>query len=647
MSKCHVRELQQVYRALFADALCAYPTLGAEFEKDLARLQKLVERRGLRVYLADLPAVGKHFDKCLALGQYILSGLPLTKRFSGRVVIPKFLRGLYLLVFHETGRLREDCDIEAVFFIRQLCYAAKKMRFDCSQEKVEDSVLDFFETDAELPEPEGFWNAQSDHDLTSHEIYEGFRRSSLIRDRVPLLEDPHRIDQATLFLGALDKVSSVLATILGSYDPTEWRFRHGPGAVAEVTGPSNKYSWKNWSDTLEVEYPIADYGYHSYSSWADSCNQTLGVDSKEPSSRLVAVPKSFSGPRLIAAEPAEHQWCQQNVWHFLCSRASSTGIRLFVRFTDQSRNQELCSKGSREGTLATVDLSSASDRVTCHVVGQFFRRNPGLLRALRASRTRSVVQKLTPRVPETIRLRKFSTMGSACTFPIQSLIFLGIALASVLTTRKQKVTLTNIIGLMDEVAVFGDDIIVPVDSRELFTDALKVLYFKINPDKSFWTGRFRESCGRDAFMGVDVTPVYWRTVCDGKPESVASNVVCSNNYYEKWLMNTSAYLASTLPKGFPMVAADSGVLGLKSRCGLRNDGLRRRYNRNLHQDELLVLTMISSQRKTPTDDDTALLQYFTERPDPLNQWTHGIAQRPNLRMKARWVPIHQVDAQST
>lgn len=637
MSKCHVRELEHVYRALFADALYAYPTLGAEFEKDLIRLLVLVERRGIRVYLEDLPAVGKHLDRCLSCGQYNLSGLPLTKRYSGRVVIPKFLRGLYLLVFHECGRLKDDYDHQAIFFLRQILFAAKKMVYDCSPDKVEDSVLDFIKTDAELPEPEGYWNAHTPAELAEEHPYHGFGKSELLRERVSALPDPQRARQVSIFLTVLDKVSSIVTTTLGSYDPDEWRFRHGPGAIAEVTGPTNKYSWSNWSDSLESEYPIADYGFHNHASWADICNLSGEIGSDEPSSRLVAVPKSFGGPRLIAAEPSEHQWCQQNLWHYFCSRTSSTGIGLFISFRDQSSNQRICQRASRDGSLATVDLSSASDRVTCHVVGQYFRSNPKLLSCLRASRTRSVVQTLVPRALEKVPLRKFSTMGSACTFPVESLVFLGIALSCVLTVRGLRPTPRNIRSLRGEVSVFGDDIIVPVDSRELLEDALEVLYFKVNHNKTFWTGKFRESCGVDAFNGVNVTPVYWRRIFDGSSESLASNVECANNYYKKWLLNVSTYLASTLPRDIPPVAMDSGVLGLKTRCTPEFDGFRSRYNRGLQRVELLVRSLVVKQEKTSTMDDTALLQYFTEDPSPFEKWVHGVAQRPRLKNKPRWV----------
>lgn len=644
MSKCHVRELEQVYRAIFTDALYTFPTLGAEFEKDLIRLLSLVGQRGIHVYLEDLPAVGKHLDRCLAAGQYKLSGLPLTKRFSGRVVIPKFLRGLYLLVFDESGRLREDYSSDALFFLRQILYAAKKAKYECSPDKTAQCVLDFIKEDAELPEPEGYWNAESHDDLDRCHPYRGFYKSDLLRERCELLPTPQRSRRASIFLAMLDKVSNIVTTTLGSYDPQQWRFRHGPGAIAGCVGPSNKYNWSSWSTRLEFEYPIADYGYHSYASWADICDISCGISSEEPSSRLIAVPKSFAGPRLIAAEPAEHQWCQQNIWHYFARRTGASWIGLSVRFSDQSFNQELCSRGSKDDTLATVDLSSASDCITCHVVGQYFRSNPKLLSCLRSTRTRFVTQKIVNK-QSTVSLRKFSTMGSACTFPVESLIFFGIAIASVLVSRGLRANLRNIRSIQGEVAVFGDDIIIPVDSREAFIDALEVLYFKINPRKTYWSGNFRESCGNDSFDGINVTPIYWRQFYDGGPESLASTVEVANNYYKKWLLNTSAYLASTLPREIPLVAMDSGVVGLRSFCKPSVSGLKGRYNESLQRDEVLVLSLFAKLEKLPTNDDTALFQYFTEQPEPNVNWTHGVAQRPRLLKKMRWVPLSDITAQ--
>jgi len=209
------------------DCASAYPTLEMEFERDLNRLLTLVKSRGIRVFLEDLPAVGKHLDRCLDNGKYELSGLPLTKRYSGRVVIPKFLRGLYLLVFHESGCLRTDCDSQAIFLLRQVLLGAKKASVPCSDEKVSLEVVNFFEVDSSLPEPERFWGSgeseiQPDESLAAAEeaVYCGYSKSSVYAARISD-PDPRKRARLSACLGALDKISSILATTLGPYDPSD------------------------------------------------------------------------------------------------------------------------------------------------------------------------------------------------------------------------------------------------------------------------------------------------------------------------------------------------------------------------------------------------------------------------------------------
>ncbi len=681
MSKSHVRELVNVYAALARDTVYAYPTLESEIERDLIRLQVLVEQRGIHLFLVDLPAVAKHLDRCLASGHYNVSGLPLTKRKSPTVLTPKFLGGLYLMVFHEDGRLKEDCDVQAVFFLRQWLLLAKKTKWACSPAKVRQEIVAFAEIDKSLPEPSGFWSSFSSfYESASDAFQHRLQRSETEHDlsaghpmpqpggrddgrHVTRRTGVHALPDSRSLLVVFDSVSDIITCALGSYRAVEWRFRHGPGAVEHPVGPHNKYSWDIWPDSLERIFPIADFGYHNYgawSRWVRSGSQSralrkLGCGRREPAprnihpnpgngeravcSRMVAVPKTFKGPRLIAAEPASQQFCQQNIWHYFRERSTNSWINLFLRFNDQGKNQRLCKEGSLGGRLATVDLSAASDRVTCDVVFRFFGSNPNLVEALRAVRTPRVRQTLTTQVEEVIELRKFSTMGNACTFPVESLIFLGAALASVLHVRKLRPTLANICSLAEEVAVFGDDVIVPEDSRESFVQLLELLWFKINADKSFWTGRFRESCGVDAFRGVDVTPAYYREPYDGKPASLASVVEVSNNFYQKFLVNVSSYLASTLPRDLPEVAMRSGVLGLKTFCQSENTHLPVRYNSDLQRVEYRAITLASVSPRTPTNDDSSLLQYFTEDPSPHDQWEHGIAGRPLLKARKRWVSL--------
>lgn len=624
MSRRHVEELSRVWEHLLKDAAQAYPDLVGEFERDLARFHNLVRARGIHLLMVDFPSIAKHLERCLEKTKYQPSGLPASKQVSRGVVIPKFLRGLYLLVFHEDGSLKEKPDSQAVFFLRQLLLFAKKAEYDCPVKNKVEEIREFLTVDVALPAPNGIWESD-DPGAWSGELESFQSHFSMAHG-----------GNATLYRN-LDLVSGFLASALGRYDYRDWRFRHGPGAIAESTGPSNKYLWRNWSGRLDSVFPMADCGYHSYASWASDM-VVRKVGSKDPPSRLICVPKTYSKPRLIAAEPSEHQWCQQNVWHYFCDRARDSWIFDFVRFRDQSLNQSLCLEGSKEGTLATLDLSSASDRVTCWAVEALFRSNPPLVRALAASRTRFV------ELPQPYgfgglyrKLNKFSTMGSACTFPVESLLFLAISLAAVITDRKQRVTLETVRSLAGEVAVFGDDIIVPVDHRAAVQDALEVCHFQVNTAKSFSTGRFRESCGVDSFNGQEVTPIYWKGVQDGKPESVARTIALHNNLQNRFLMRTAGYVASTLRGlSIPYVEAGSGAVGLKTRTGLRNR-LKKRYNEGLQRFEVLVHTISGTVQKTATNDDSAVFQYFTESPSPLDKWCSGVPQRPRLTLRRGWV----------
>jgi hypothetical protein len=101
----------------------------------------------------------------------------------------------------------------------------------------------------------------------------------------------------------------------------------------------------------------------------------------------------------------------------------------------------------------------------------------------------------------------YAPMGNATTFPVQSLVFWSICVAAL--QRR---------GLHQPgaVFVFGDDIIVRSECAEIVIDALESFGLLVNRSKSFWRGAFRESCGVDAFNGVDVTPVRWKTTIDAE-----------------------------------------------------------------------------------------------------------------------------------
>jgi hypothetical protein len=235
-------------------------------------------------------------------------------------------------------------------------------------------------------------------------------------------------------------------------------------------------------------------------------------------------------------------------------------------------------------------------------------------------------------------------MGNACTFPVESLLFLSIAVSTVLTQRGLRPTKRNVEQLAGQVSVFGDDIVIPSDCRELFIAALEILDFKVNDSKSFWNGNFRESCGVDAFGGVDVTPAFWSGFNNGKPESLASTVDTRNNFYKKSLYTAADRLASTLPSRIATVDTRSGVFGLHSVFGPSLNGSQIRWNKALQRSEVRVLDKISRIERLPIENDSAMLQYFTETPEPDSNWVSGTSQRPQTKLRLRWVSLSQLYA---
>jgi len=160
------------------------------------------------------------------------------------------------------------------------------------------------------------------------------------------------------------------------------------------------------------------------------------------------------------------------------------------------RNKSLAHAGSiREveggDNLSTLDLSMASDTLSIELVRELLPPDWfDLLWALRSPNGKFGDQELP--------WAKFSSMGNGYTFELETLIFYALAKSVCKTLNVNSA----------EVSVFGDDIIIPTSAVDRYTDLLKYVGFKLNKDKTFVSGPFRESCGGDYFLGEDVRPFY-------------------------------------------------------------------------------------------------------------------------------------------
>jgi len=207
--------------------------------------------------------------------------------------------------------------------------------------------------------------------------------------------------------------------------------------------------------------------------------------------KLAFVPKTSKEERTIVIEPLLNSVLQKGIGTYMKGRLYSAGIDL----TDQSRNADLAYRGSLYGSIATLDLSSASDTISREVVWSLLPTPWATL--LDMARSESIEHDGTVYL-----LEKFSSMGNAFTFELESLIFYALAWA----VCKQ----LDIDGT--DISVYGDDIIVPREAYDSLSRVLLDCGFSVNMAKSFSEGPFRESCGSDYLSGLDIRPFYVRHV---------------------------------------------------------------------------------------------------------------------------------------
>jgi hypothetical protein len=291
-----------------------------------------------------------------------------------------------------------------------------------------------------------------------------------------------------------------------------------------------------------------------------------------------------------------------------------------------------------------VDLSSASDRLSCWLVERVFRVNPPVLSALIASRTRFITNDLDVKTPGIYKLRKFASMGSALTFPVQSLVFYTLCVAAGIEATGTPIR--EWAKVARQVRVYGDDLIVPVSWMPFVEVLFSALFLKINLSKTFRNGKFRESCGMDAWEGYEVSPGQVRQFYDeSKLGTITSVVEQANNLYSKGFWHAAAKLVAPMADGvrklIPTVQLGSGSFGLLSGSGFSTMA-RKRWNEELQFEEYASWVVKPKGSRTARHEGFAnLLQYFTEDPtlSPLREWESGVFAKPTPVTRSGWVQV--------
>jgi hypothetical protein len=240
-------------------------------------------------------------------------------------------------------------------------------------------------------------------------------------------------------------------------------------------------------------------------------------------------------------------------------------------------------------------------------------------------------------------LQKFASMGSALTFPIEAIVFTTLALCGLEEADRRRYTTRELAG---RVSVYGDDIIVPVRATGHVVDWLEHFGARVNRHKSFWTGKFRESCGAEFYDGIDISVVRARRELPSSRDDaaeIAALVDLRNRAYTAGLWGFASDLDERLDSlvRLPLASATSESAGayLHRSTFLQFTPEDTRYNEDLQRVERRVPVLTGRAVSYRIDGEAGLLEWFHDalRRDDLVDRFDSKERATSFSIKRRWV----------
>jgi hypothetical protein len=480
-------------------------------------IQTIVERlksEGSSFVKVTLPLLGKALDIGLVCGTFTC---PAHFRLRKDARLPVFTGRVFCTIFDDEGRIRSQPNVVSIFFLRQLL-------------SLDGKLLSSFTP------------------LQEKEAVDGFRsrQANLLKRRLPL-EHPVLLEAKRLLTWTLKKCD------LSVIDPG-----HGPGSVAEGHDKFRRWDFDSWPSRAERWYPFHEYGSQSFVAL---CATGAPRMLKNSVTKCCLVPKDYKGPRLISAESAATQYLQQGQMRALMSFIDNHWLlSRSIRLRDQTHNQTRCKEAYDKGSV-TLDLSNASDTVSAPLVWFLLSGVPRLRSQLFC--TRSQFMKVNK---ELVRITAFSPMGSAVCFPVETLVFWAISMASVHFVHSswypgQKSRIPPVSEIASEIAVFGDDIIIPGYAFSTVSGTLESVGCEVNKSKTCYQTPFRESCGSEWYNHTDVTIIRNRRYNYDANKNISDYPVLldlQRKFFLWGLENTAALLSQWGREIGPIVTISAG-----------------------------------------------------------------------------------------
>jgi len=599
-----MKSLLNLHLAVLHDAALQ---CSVDVSKDVEYISRRYEDEGDSFLTITLPKLAKALEKGLAAGFWPSQDLTNFRSIRG---LPVLLRGFLTRIFAPDGVILSTPDPDSIWAVRQFCYLTHKVNRPTTPEREQAAFDQYWETDAELA---------------------GLEFS---------LQDPEHLDVYRMFSFLF---SDMLSKIEIKIDSLELVPKHGPGSTADRLRPSEKWDFEYWTERMESVFPSWFYR-SNLASDPHACLQPIET---EIPVKVISVPKTMSTPRIIAMEPASVQYAQQALKREFQQLVEHSELRELMGFVDQTRNQKMAREGSLTGHLATLDLSEASDRLSWSLVQFLFRPWPSVLEYLDVTRSRAA------NVGGVVRhINKFASMGSALTFPVETMVFLAIA-ASVQKGKSGR-RYPSASQLAGRVSVYGDDIILPAHTADLAVARLGNFGFKVNSSKSFWTGLFRESCGAEWFNGTDVSVIRLRADLPRSRDDallVSKATEFRNRCYNGGLWSVVRFMDPYLDM-VRIPSYPSWMTTARPHSGLVKDTFlpvpyrRVKYHEDYQELQVRVPHLKSIALSYEVDGDAGLLKWFHEN-EFLNKdlsSPHDEEERPHafsiIMRGISWLPSH-------
>lgn len=350
------------------------------------------------------------------------------------------------------------------------------------------------------------------------------------------LSDGNTLDQLSLIIRDWFQDFS-----LGEHEPDG---KFGPGAVADAKG---RISYFEKAQACAWDPEVVQIFAEMYDADVDEVIPGRPSDSETIwRNRIIFRPKNALKHRIISAEPTWLSWLQQDLkGHLFQYVEAHRGIMTW--FSNQGESRKLALEGSESGEYATIDFSNASDSVKTRDVDRLFQYTY-FHDALLAARSREAE---LPRWGARVLLDKFAPMGSATCFWTMDVILCAcceLACREVLGRSAKR----------GDYVVYGDDVVIRRGLVSHFLRNVSALGMSVNADKSYWGTDsrylYRESCGIEAYGGLDCTPLrysrfqepVYRSDCPSDGTWLPSVVDLMNRLLMKGLWNARSAVVSLL-----------------------------------------------------------------------------------------------------